>query len=130
MACVRGENIRGVVRFFLRQDGVLVTAEVFGLQDGFHGFHIHTGESCGGKDFANSLGHFNPGDMPHPDHAGDLPPLLSCGGRAKMTVLTGRFKVSEIIGKTVIVHHDPDDFVTQPAGNSGQKIACGIIERC
>ena len=129
-ACVRGENIRGVVRFFARKGGVLVTAEVFGLADGFHGFHIHTGESCGGEDFADSLGHLGPGNTTHPNHAGDLPPLLSCNGRAFLSVLTNRFDVCEILGKTVIVHHDPDDFTTQPAGNSGRKIACGVIERC
>lgn len=132
MACVRGKDtVRGVVRFYRQGGGVLVVAEIFGLPgDGFHAFHIHTGESCGGVNFADSLGHFNPGDVAHPDHAGDLPPLLSCNGRAFMTVLTDRFCIGDVIGKTVIIHSMPDDFTTPPAGNAGEKIACGIINKC
>lgn len=131
MACVRGENgIRGVVRFCARGDGVLVTAEVFGLDDGFHGFHIHAGTSCGGTDFSDALGHYNPGKTEHPNHAGDLPSLLSCGGKAYLTVLTNRFRVCDILGRVVIVHRDRDDFTTQPSGDSGPMIACGVIESC
>ena len=58
---------------------------------------------------------------------GDLPPLLSCNGNAYMTVKTDRFKVKDIIGRTVIIHYRADDFRTQPSGDSGEKIACGII---
>lgn len=65
----------------------------------------------------------------HPNHAGDLPPLLSAGGYAKMTVLTGRFRVDEIVGRTLVIHNGVDDFTGQPSGNSGKKIACGIICR-
>lgn len=131
LACVRGEKgIRGVVRFCPRPDGVLVIAEVFGLTDGFHGFHIHTGGSCGGVAFADTQGHYNPENTKHPDHAGDLPPLLSCGGKAYLTVVTNRFQICDVIGKTVVIHSKRDDFTSQPAGNSGEKIACGIIEKC
>lgn len=120
----------GIVRFYQRRDGVLVEVQADGLpksDTGFYGFHIHDGTSCEGADFAASDGHFNPGKVPHPDHAGDLPPLLGDGGRAYMQVLTGRFRVEEVLGKAVIIHADPDDFHTQPAGNAGRKIACGII---
>ncbi len=55
-------------------------------------------------------------------HAGDLPPLLSNNGRAYCQVLTGRFRVSDVIGKTVVIHSGPDDFMTQPSGNAGEKI--------
>lgn len=134
VACITGgaENpcLMGRVFFHQKCGGVLVMAEVSGLpRDGFFAFHIHEGTSCSGPGFECTGGHYDPADAPHPNHAGDLPPLLSHNGRAKMTVLTGRFRVDEIIGKTVVIHSAPDDFTTQPAGNSGNKIACGIICR-
>ncbi|MBQ7802124.1 MAG: superoxide dismutase family protein [Oscillospiraceae bacterium] len=136
VACVRGgaENpcLRGTVRFFQLREGTLVEAEVSGLPEsetGFFAFHIHEGDGCGGEGFSQSGGHYDPGKTAHPMHAGDLPPLLACGGRAFAQVLTGRFRVCDIIGRTVIIHSGPDDFHTQPAGNPGAKIACGVIRR-
>ncbi len=136
-----GENyrgLRGTVTFKQMKNGVLVTAEIFGLPckegkcgGGVLGFHIHEGRECGGNEkdpFANAKGHFNPGDCPHPYHAGDLPPLFSNGGYAYMSVFTDRFKLEDIIGRVVVIHSKPDDFTTQPSGNSGAKIACGKIE--
>ena len=72
--------------------------------------------------------HYNPKDCPHPYHAGDMPPLFGNNGEAFMAFMTDRFTVEEIIGKTVIIHSNPDDFTTQPGGNSGEKIACGKIK--
>lgn len=136
MAQIRGgtENpgLRGTVKFYQRQDGTMVEAEIQGLprtETGFFAFHIHAGESCGGVNFADADGHFNPGKTLHPNHAGDLPPLLGDHGRAYLKFLTGRFCVEEVIGRTVIVHVDPDDFHTQPSGNAGMMIACGVICR-
>lgn len=63
----------------------------------------------------------------HPKHAGDLPPLLACQGSAYLSVKTDRFCVEDILGRTVVIHSDPDDFHSQPAGNAGKKIACGVI---
>lgn len=106
--------------------------EITGLpktETGFFAFHIHEGENCGGEGFSDTGGHFNPGGAMHPSHAGDLPQLLADHGKAFMKVLTGRFCVEEVIGKTVIVHAGPDDFHTQPSGNAGAKIACGVIRR-
>lgn len=123
-------KIRGEVNFFRKSYGVLVEAKIFGLpksESGFFAFHIHEGNNCGGKDFSNTQGHFNPEKKPHPEHVGDLPPLLSCGGEAYMQVLTDRFDINEIIGKTVVIHSHSDDFTTQPSGNAGAKIACGVI---
>ena len=100
---------------------------------GVFGFHIHEGNACTGNEndpFANAGGHYNPTNCPHPYHAGDLPPLFSNNGYAFMSVLINKFTVNEIIGRTVIIHSQPDDFTTQPSGNSGKKIACGeIIEQ-
>ena len=124
-------RIWGEVKFYQTRKGVLVIADVSGLPegsgDGFFALHIHEGGSCDGKEFADTKGHYNPTGAPHPRHAGDLPPLLSCGGRAYLAVLTDRFRVEEILGRTVVIHSGADDFNTQPAGNAGTKIACGTI---
>lgn len=136
VANIRGSeehpNLRGQVRFYQRRHCVLVEANVDGLpttETGFFGFHIHGGGSCTGADFADTGSHHNPADTPHPRHAGDLPPLLSCQGGAYLAVATGRFRIGEVIGCTVVVHDRADDFSSQPAGNAGTKIACGVIRR-
>ena len=125
-------EIQGVVRFYQRADGVLVEARVRGLprtEKGFFAFHNHAGGSCAGEGVPGSAGHFAPGHATHPNHAGDLPPMLGDFGRAYLQVLTGRFHVGEILGKTVILHAQPDDFHPQPSGNAGTKIACGVIRQ-
>lgn len=125
-------EIQGVVRFYQRADGVLVEVRVRGLprtETGFFAFHIHAGGSCAGEGFPESGSHFDPGHALHPNHAGDLPPMLGDFGRAYLQVLTGRFLVGEVLGKTVILHAQPDDFHTQPSGNAGTKIACGVIRQ-
>ena len=109
-----------------------MTAEVSGLPEhdsGFFAFHIHEGSDCGGTDFSDTGGHYNPDAREHPRHAGDLPPLLSMAGRALLAVETGRFTPCEVVGRTVVIHGSTDDFHTQPAGNAGKKIACGVIRR-
>ena len=92
-------------------------------------FHIHEGDSCAGESFPETGGHYNPAARPHPWHAGDLPPLFSHDGSAFLAVRTGRFSLQEILGKTVVIHRQPDDFTTQPSGAAGEKIACGVIRR-
>ena len=133
-ATVQGDgahpSLQGTVRFYPRSQGTLVVADVVGLpgsEAGFFGFHIHEGGDCGGIGFSDTGGHYNPQNRPHPQHAGDLPSLLSNNGTAWLSVLTGRFQVRDVIGKTVVIHSRPDDFTTQPSGNSGSKIACGVI---
>lgn len=79
--------------------------------------------------FAEVGKHYNPGSCPRPAHAGDLPPLFNNKGYAIQMLLTDRFTVEEIIGRTVILHSGPDDFTSQPVGNAGVKIACGVIYR-
>lgn len=134
-ALMRGGDIApyifGRVEFFQKENCVLVVVNIGGLpknNSGFYGFHIHSGSSCLGVDFSESGSHFNPANKPHPNHSGDLPPLLACGNTAYLQVLTNRFRVSDILGKTVIIHSNPDDFTTQPSGNAGTKIACGVIK--
>lgn len=120
----------GTVKFYQQGSCVLVVANISGLPEndnGFYGFHIHEGSSCDGEDFKQSGSHYNPKSTEHPKHAGDLPPLMLCGKMAYLAVLTDRFKIRDIIGRTVIIHSKPDDFTTQPSGNAGSKIACGVI---
>jgi len=121
----------GKVEFHQKKGWVMVIACVSGLPrtNCFYGFHVHEGADCGGDAFADTGGHYNPDGMPHPQHAGDLPPLMACGDAAYLAVATSRFTVRDIIGKTVVIHSDADDFRTQPAGNAGEKIACGTICR-
>lgn len=133
IACVKGgKGLSGTVKFFPRRDGTLLVAEISGLPEGsdkgFFAFHIHEGDSCCGEGFPETGGHFNPKGAAHPGHAGDLPPLLSCNGYAYSAVFTDRFCVRDVIGRTVVIHQGADDFHTQPAGNSGEKIACGVIK--
>lgn len=126
--------VSGLVAFFPHELGTLVTAQIHGLpyEDApcsarIFGFHIHDGSSCTPPDFHDAGGHLNPADCPHPYHAGDLPPLFGCRGEARMSVLTDRFSIPEIIGRTVVIHGEPDDFASQPAGHAGPRIACGVI---
>lgn len=126
-------DIYGTVSFNQLPGGVLVTARVFHLpesQSGFFAMHIHEGSCLGdaeGNPFPSAGGHYNPAGLPHPRHAGDLPPLLDCRGQAFLCVLTDRFRVDDVVGRAVIIHGGADDFTTQPSGNSGTKIACGAI---
>ena len=142
-AALRGSSLypelRGRTRFYQTPWGVLTATQVRGLPTApgscggrFFALHIHQGGACGGTEadpFADAGSHYDPGRCPHPDHAGDLPPLLGAGGQAFQITLTDRFSLEEILGKTVILHSHPDDFTTQPAGDAGQKIACGVIRR-
>lgn len=136
MARIRGgmeaPGLEGWVRLRQQRDGVWISVEVRGLPDngsGFHGFHIHEGTGCGVEGFAATGAHYDPAGRTHPRHAGDLPPLLSCGGVARMQILTDRFRLRDVIGRTVVIHGSADDFHSQPAGNAGKKIGCGVIRR-
>ena len=126
-------QLTGCVQFYQEKGCALIVAEIFGLpksETGFYGFHIHQGKSCSGMEFSDTGSHYNPTNQAHPEHAGDLPPLLECRGNAFLSVKTDRFSVDEIIGRTAVIHSDPDDFHSQPAGNAGKKIACGVIHKC
>ena len=143
-ARIRGDkahkDLNGTVSFYELPAGVLVRAEIYGLPTGdgpcgskIFGFHIHEGSGCTGNAedaFADAGTHYNPHQCPHPAHAGDLPPLFgSENGYAFTAFLTDRFTVYDVIGRTVIIHSAPDDFTSQPSGNAGQKIACGVIQK-
>lgn len=126
-------QLSGWVQFYQENACVRITAKISNLpgesETGFFGFHIHQGESCSGTDFSGTGSHYNPAGQAHPKHAGDLPPLLACRENAYLSFKTDRFSVKDIIGRTVVIHSDPDDFHSQPAGNAGKKIACGVIRK-
>lgn len=133
-------DLQGLVQFYSTRQGVLVLIEVSGLpvrggrcENGFFPIHIHSGGACTGTPsdpFADAQGHYDSEGCPHPAHAGDLPPLLADeNGYALQAVLTDRFGLDEVIGRTVILHGGVDDFTSQPAGNAGERIACGVIRR-
>ncbi|MBQ3114572.1 MAG: superoxide dismutase family protein [Clostridia bacterium] len=141
VAKIKGSNdypyINGIAYFYKVQRGVLVALQLNGLPASdnicnkpIFAVHIHSGGSCTGNNsdpFADAMMHYNPHDCVHPYHAGDLPPVFGVDGIGFSIFLTNRFSLEEIIGKTVIIHSAPDDFTTQPSGNSGTKIACGVI---
>lgn len=126
-------RIRGEALFYQTRDGVMVCVRVAGLPRGgdpcdspVFALHIHEGGDCG-DGFSRTGGHYDPQGRPHPCHAGDLPPLFSADGSAFLAVLTDRFQVNRVLGKTLVIHSRRDDFTTQPAGDAGEKIACGEI---
>lgn len=124
-------DISGVVEFYSIGRGCVVVADIEDLpktDTNIFAFHIHEGDSCE-NDFALTGGHYNTQNQPHPKHAGDMPPLFAFDGEAFLMFYTQRFSVNEIIGKTVVIHDKTDDFVSQPSGNSGEKIACGVVKK-
>ena len=140
LEATRGNAVSGTVIF--QQDGerTMVHAQVEGLKPGQeHGFHIHEKGDCSSGDGMSSGGHFNPAGKAHgtPDaehHAGDLPALKAdAQGRAEakfvVTGVTIGSGAADIVGKGLIVHAMPDDYRTQPTGNSGARIACAVITR-
>ncbi len=135
----RGNTASGTVRWVQHGDHVQVTAVVTGLKPGQeHGFHVHEKGDCSSGDGLSTGGHFNPTGTPHgpqhgPHHAGDLPALKAdAQGRAEVTFhldgVTLRAGATSLIGRGLIVHAGPDDYTTQPTGNSGARIACGVIQ--
>ena len=133
-------NLRGVVLFIQNDENVLVRISISNFpvnkrncNQSIASLHIHNGSSCTPNTnpaFTNALEHYNPNNCNHPYHAGDLGNLfINKNGTARVDMITDRFSVNEIMNKTVILHMNKDDFTTQPSGNSGNRIACGIIRK-
>lgn len=134
-----GTNTGGRVTFEQQAGGVMVVVAVTGLPPGSqHGFHVHEKGDCSAPDAMSAGGHFNPTAKPHgqmsmPDHhAGDMNNLTAdSAGNARaqfvMPDVTVGAGPNSVVGRAVVVHKDPDDYRTQPTGNSGGRIACGVI---
>jgi Cu-Zn family superoxide dismutase len=132
-----GSSVSGTVTFTQSGDSVKVVADVSGLTPGKHGFHIHEFGDCSAADAASAGGHFNPAHHQHggPEsaerHVGDLGNLeADASGKAHLEVTDKNLKFSgdtSILGLAVIVHAKEDDLKSQPVGNAGGRVACGVI---
>ncbi len=139
LAATSGNAVSGSVQFAQRGDKVMVSGEVRGLKpNGEHGFHVHEKGDCSSGDGMSTGGHFNPDAKAHgahdnsEHHAGDLPSLKAdASGIARFNFESATVSVgsgrADVIGRGLIVHRDPDDFKTQPTGNSGPRLACGVV---
>lgn len=133
-----GSAISGKVTFKQEPSGVRIVADVKGLKPGLHGFHIHEKGDCSAADASSAGGHYNPHNKPHggpnsPErHVGDFGNLVANGaGEAHYDEISDLVELNgeySIIGKSVVIHADPDDLKTQPTGNSGVRIGCGEIK--
>ncbi|MCM2675531.1 superoxide dismutase family protein [Alkalicoccobacillus plakortidis] len=147
-------NSVGVASFILSPDGKLfIEASVSGMEQGFHGFHIHEAPSCehdhSDGAFTSAEGHYNPDDADHGAHAGDMPPLyVNEDGTAQMTFSYDRLDAEALIGEaSVMIHEGPDnlghipdryqsseqdesgpDEETLSTGDAGDRVACGVVE--
>lgn len=130
-------NLSGTANFYEDSSkGIWVEIEVAGLPNqksaehsNFYGLHIHEIGNCT-PPFDKTGEHYNPTQKPHPYHAGDLPPLLGNNGYAFSFFYTNRIKAENIINRSIVIHSKEDDFTTQPSGAAGDKIGCGVIQRC
>ncbi|HTE05742.1 MAG TPA: superoxide dismutase family protein [Planctomycetota bacterium] len=130
-------QVTGMITFTQQPGGVEVHVHIEHLAPGKHGFHIHEMGDCSAHDGMSAGGHFNPDDKPHGDrlalarHAGDLGNVTADGAGVVEIVFTDtQIALSgphSIIGRSAMVHADPDDGTTQPTGNSGKRIACGVV---
>jgi superoxide dismutase, Cu-Zn family len=138
IAPTQGNTAKGEVRFYKVDGGVRVIASIEGLTPGKHGFHVHEKGDCSAPDAMSAGGHFNPTGSPHgaptapptARHAGDLGNLeVGPEGKANYDRVDSMLAYDSITGLSVLIHAGEDDFVTQPSGNSGARVGCGVIER-
>ncbi len=132
-----GSNVKGKVTFTKEGDMIKVVADIEGLPPGQHGFHIHEKGDCSAPDGTSAGGHFNPMSEPHAGHdapqrhVGDMGNITAdASGKAHIELTDTMMSFegnNSIIGKSVIVHEKADDLTSQPSGNAGARIACGVI---
>jgi Cu-Zn family superoxide dismutase len=135
----KGNSAKGTVTFTQVGDKVRVSANLYGLKpDAEHGFHMHEKGDCSSGDGMSAGGHYNPASTAHgaqatDHHAGDMPNVKSdsygnAGATFELPGLSIGPGAADIVGKGLIVHRDPDDYKSQPAGNAGPRIACAVIK--
>jgi Cu-Zn family superoxide dismutase len=135
-----GNKVSGTVSFTEEADGVQVHAELKGLAPGNHGFHVHEFGDCSAPDASSAGGHFNPTGKPHagPDaverHVGDMGNVQAdASGNAKLDYVDHQISLTNdqqsVIGRSVVIHAKADDLKSQPSGDSGARVACGVIGR-
>jgi Cu-Zn family superoxide dismutase len=141
LASASGSLVSGKLTLVPMGDGVHVSGEIGGLNPGSsHGFHIHEKGDCSAADASSAGGHFNPTGQPHgramqgAHHAGDSDNIVAnADGVAKidthmMGITLGGGAGNDIAGRAIVVHAAPDDYTSQPAGNAGARVACGVIK--
>ncbi len=132
-----GSAVKGTVRFTQLDHGVEIAADLTGLTPGAHGFHVHEYGDCSAADGSSAGGHFNPGGRPHGgpgmemSHAGDYGNLMAdARGHATLKIVAHRITLDDgpegVLGRSVVVHEKADDLTSQPAGNAGPRIGCGV----
>jgi len=131
-------KVSGAVHFTQEGSGVHVVADVSGVPPGKHGFHLHETGVCTAPDYKSAGGHWNPGHAGHacmpvePRHAGDLGNItVGSDGKGHLDVILSGVSVSgadSVIGKAVVLHAAEDDCKTQPTGNAGGRLACGVVQ--
>lgn len=131
------EAVKGLITFTVEGEGVRVKGEITGLTPGEHGFHVHEFGDVSSVDGTAAGGHFNPTGMPHagPDatmhHAGDLGNVMAdAAGKATIDYLDKKLSLSgetSVLGRGIVVHAKADDLKTQPSGDSGPRVAVGVI---
>jgi Cu-Zn family superoxide dismutase len=139
LAPASGKNVAGQVTFLQETEGVRVTANLTGLTPGKHGFHIHEKGDCSAADFSSAGGHFNPTSQKHgaptdPEHHlgdfGNIEANQQGEARFERVVNWLSFKgTNSFVGRAVIVHEKADDLQSQPSGNAGGRLACGVINQ-
>lgn len=137
-----GGTAGGTLNFAIDNGGVRMSGGLTGLTPGMtHAMHIHAVGNCSAPDFSSAGDHFNPESLPHGDragtgthHAGDMPnQVADADGNAAVDQLLDGLNIDsgdpmDIVGKAVVLHERADDYLTQPSGNAGARIACGVIE--
>jgi superoxide dismutase, Cu-Zn family len=133
----QGNSVSGTITFTQTEKGVLVVADLQGLTKGKHGFHIHEFGDCSSADGTSAGGHFNPEGKSHgapmdmSRHVGDMGNIEADEtGKAHLEYTDAMLMLSgphSILGRSVIVHKGEDDLKTQPTGNAGARVACGVI---
>lgn len=133
----KGNNVTGEITFTKESDGIRIVADISGLKPGKHGFHIHEYGDCTADDGSSAGGHFNPDNVNHGSptdsvrHVGDLGNIeAGQDGNAHLEITDSLMSFSgphSIIGRGVVVHDGEDDLTSQPAGNAGPRVACGVI---
>jgi len=131
-------KVSGTVVFTQEGSGVHVVADVAGAKPGLHGFHLHENGVCTAPDYKSAGGHWNPGHAPHacmpvdPRHAGDLGNItVGSEGTGHLDVVLTGVSVAganSVIGKAVVLHGGEDDCKSQPSGNAGDRVACGVVK--
>jgi Cu-Zn family superoxide dismutase len=135
LAPTKGSSAGGTVSFEQRGSKVLVSGTVSGLKpNAEHGFHVHEKGDCSSGDGMSAGGHFNPAGIGHGHHAGDMPNVRADAyGTATFSFETAGITIgagaTDIVGRGLIVHRDPDDYKSQPAGNAGPRLACAVIAK-